>query len=86
MELATQLLLLANAGHALLVPVIAQFLQSVTGGDIGQLVDVRLGKDGPLFGPVHLGCYTSSRGRRKERWATRASRMATDGSDSRRKQ
>ena len=54
MELATQLLLLADAHHAALVPVIAQFLQSVSRGDVGGLVDVRLGEDGPLFCSVHL--------------------------------
>ena len=56
MKFAPQLLLLADADHAPLVPVVAQFLQSVTRCDIGQLVHIRLGEDGtpPFFGSVHL--------------------------------
>ena len=52
-ELATQLLLLADAHHAALVPLIAQLLQSVAGSDIGQFADIRLLKDELILGSIH---------------------------------
>ena len=59
MEFAAQLLFFAHADHITLIPLIAQLLGCIAGGNIDELIDFRVGEKALFFGSVHDGCRGS---------------------------